>query len=280
MKKMATKLAVNAQDLPAYLQTIGSGDVRLEDNFDSSDMVLPRIALLQGTSEICKDFDEANPGTFWHTGLDVVLDPLRFVICKRHKRYLLQAPMADNQGILARADDAKTWDILGTWEVVQDRKTNRKVTWTIDDKDVMRSGLANWGTSDPELPNSPPAATMFYEYVVLLPDHLDYGMSVISLARSAIKKAKRGLNDKIMLHASNSKPMYSLMFQADVVEEPNDINSFYNWKFTSAGFVNETLYKKAKSSAEVLQEFRVHDEGGNFDDPLKTVPESADSDDY
>ena len=264
--KKDSEVAVVDSNLPAYLQEMVGRPARLDDNFDETDIVLPRIALLQGMSEACKEHAEASPGVFWHTGMDFVVDPLKFVICTRRKRYLLMAPLEDGQGVLARSNDAVTWDSMGEWTIMLDRKTKRTATWKIDDTNVARSGLLNWGTSDPAIPDSPPAATLFYDYVVILPEYPEFGLTCISLARSAIKRAKKGLNDKIALHASNGRPMQSLLFEAKVTTENSDFGSFYNWQFAGAGFADEDVFKAAVAYGEQLREYAVEDETGNTED--------------
>ena len=253
-------VATVSADVPAYLKKMEGAPAKLDDNFDSDDLILPRIALLQGTSDACKSFADAQPGMFWHTGFDSVVVPLKFVIAQRHKRVLLLAPMDDGRGTLARADDALTWGRTGEWEVVLDRKTRRTATWAINDLSVARSGLLEWGTSDPEFPESPPAATIFYDYACIFPERPELGMAVISLARSAIKRAKQGLNDKIALHASNGRPMQSLVFEAQTSVDTNDFGDFYNWRFVSAGFASEEVYVEALNRAEMMKQFKVANE--------------------
>lgn len=245
--------------LPAYLQS--GGYQNADDNFDSSDVVIPRIKLLQGISPELQQFDAAKIGEFWHSGMDVNLGPkLRFVVADRRKKYLLSAPLEDGQGVLARADDAKTWDRLGSWQIKM-KGVKQPITWAITSQDVMESGLTSWGTSNPDDEDSGPAATLFYDYLVFLPDHLDLGPAVISLARSSIRKAKKGLNDKIALHASNKRPMQALVFEASSVDEQSDSGGFKNWQFTSAGFnMDEDLFTMAREHIGALASVKVQDE--------------------
>lgn len=247
--------------LPDYLRNYNVGG---EDNFDSSDVVIPRIKLLQGLSKEVEEYDEAKTGSFWHTGLDMNLgSEIKFVVADRRKKYLLVAPIADGQGILARSDDAVMWDRKGSW-TVKIKGVKNPVTWTIDDLNVEKSGLTNWGTMIPEDSDSPPAATLFYDYLVFLPDHLDLGPAVISLARSQIKKAKKGLNDKIQLHRTNGRPMQSIMFSAKSVDDSADGQDFKNWSFTSAGFVqDESLFKMALEYRGALANLKIQDESSN-----------------
>lgn len=273
---MAKNEVAKAEDpnaVPTYLQQF-EGNTGNQDNFDSSDVAIPQIKLLQGVSEQVTEFDAARAGEFWHTGMDMPLGKeVRFVVCSRRKKYLLQAPLDDGQGVLARADDAKTWDRTGEWTVQIDKKT--KATWTIETTDVAKSGLTEWGTHDPDDENSPPAATLFYEYLVLMPDYLDLGPAVISLARSAIRKAKKGLNDKIALHQSNNRPMQAVVFQAKAIADQNDSGQDYsNWQFTGAGFAPEELFHKAQKVGKELGDYKVQDEG-KIDEPPK-----ADSNDF
>lgn len=249
-------------DKPTYLQKMeDNGPIQTGDNFDNSDVSIPRIKLLQATSKECETFDEAKPGIFWHTGLDKPLgSELSFVVCSRNKKYLLVAPLEDGQGILARADDFKTWDRIGKWSV-KFKDSKKLEEWSIDDKDVAASGLDQWGTSRAENPDSPPAATLFYDYLILLPDHLDLGPAVLSIARSGISRAKKGLNDKIKIHLDNGRPMQAVQFKAKAVDDTNTSNQNYkNYQFVGDGFVAEELYEQAVQYANSLVNFKVQGE--------------------
>ena len=245
------------------------GAATLDDNFDGSDVVIPTIKLLQGTSDQCINFEAASAGMFWHTGMDIPLGQnIEFTICSRRKKFLLQAPMDDGQGVLARSEDAVTWDRTGEWTVQIDKKT--KATWTIDDLNVEASGLTAWGTSDPDDEKSLPAATIFYDYLVLVKGHYDLGPAMISLARSAIKKAKKGLNDKINLHAQNGRPLQAVQFGASVATEQNDSGQeFFNWQFGNAGFSDEETYKHAVEVGGLLKSYVASEEGKGEDGAAK-----------
>lgn len=249
---------------PSYLAAMEkSGPASTTDNFDQSDIVVPRIKLLQALSTEIESFNEAQTGRFWHTGFDMDLgEQLDFVVCSRRKKYLLVTPMEDGQGVLARADDAVTWDRTGKWQVKM-KGIREPVVWEIADTNVVKSGLDAWGASIPSDENSPPAATLFYEYLVILPDHMDLGPAVVSLARSQIRRAKKGLNDKIQLHGAAGRPMQSLGFRALPIKDKNaDGQEFRNWQFTANGFASEPLFNAARELETALSEFRVSDEDG------------------
>ena len=262
---VATKDDTVSDQLPDYLKGYVDDN---EDNFDSSDIVIPRIKLLQGLSKEVEEFDNAKTGHFWHTGLDMDLgDSVKFVVADRRKKYLLAAPLADGQGVLARADDAKTWDREGSWEVKL-KGVKKPVTWAIEDTDVLKSGLAAWGSSNPDDEDSAPAATLFYDYLVFLPDHLDLGPAVITLARSQIRRAKKGLNDKIQLHKTNGRPMQAIVFEAKSIEETGEEGPYKNWSFTGAGFVQDkSLFQMAHEHRNALGDIVIQDETGDMDRP-------------
>jgi hypothetical protein len=268
VNKQAVVKADPDNEKPAYLVALESkGRAVNQDNFDKSDLVVPKIKLLQGTSPEIEAFADAKPGIFWHTGFDMPLgNELLFTICSRNKKMLLVAPLHDGQGILARSEDCRTWNTTGSWEVSLDPK-NKKATalWTIDTLNVEDSDVAKWGSSNPEDKDSPPAATLFYDYLILLPDHREVGPSVLSLARSQIKKAKKGLNDKIELHASAGRPMQALVFKATVVSEQGPAGPYYNYQFQQSGFADQSIYEEAKEMATVLRTFRVSDEASDLD---------------
>lgn len=257
---VASVPALVSDQLPAYLH--GSKVANGSDNFDNSDVIIPRIKLLQGISPEIEAFDNARAGDFWHSGMDISLgNRITFIVADRRKKYLLSAPLEDGQGVLARSDDAVTWDRVGAWQVKQ-KGVKNPVTWEIKDLNVANSGLADWGTYNPADEDSPPAATLFYDYLVFLPEYLELGPAVISLARSNIRQAKKGLNDKIKLHQTNNRPMQALVFSAESFEDSADGQTFKNWRFKSAGFVQDkALFDMATEHAGALRNVKIADEG-------------------
>ena len=260
-KTLRQQLATQDPTKPAYLVELEkAGPVKVRDNFDQTDVTLPRVKLLQGLSDECETFNAAKPGLFWHTGYDRVLGPqFEFVPISRRKRYLLVAPIGDGQGVLARSDDFLTWNPPQGHFDVKIKGQREPVTWTLKPT-VAESGLDKWGSYNPEDPNSPPAATLFYEYLVLLPENLDLGPVVLSLTRSQIRKTRKGLNDKIQLHGSAGRPMQALMFQAKAFKDSSPEGEYFNFQFTSAGWAGEELFKQADELKDVLVNYRVQDE--------------------
>lgn len=271
-KKMKTNSkgkAVATKDdkggLPDYLKNF-EGPV--EQVVGQEDIVLPRIRLLHGTSDAVEEFDNAVPGRFWHTGIDDTLgDSFKFVIAAFQKRYMLLAPREDGQGILATARDGKTWDRTGSWEVEQKGVSN-KIRWTIEDTDVEKSGLNEYGTWNPADPKSPPAATLFYDYLLMLPEYPDASPVLMSLFRTGIKKAKQGINQKILFAQRRGRPMQALQFEATIGKETNpDGEKYFVWNFRSAGFADERIFMQARDLSGTLQQnYTVNDQESELQD--------------
>lgn len=246
-KTTAVATVESKNQLPAYLQ--GGGHLTGLEGLDSNDFVIPRVMLLQGTSEQVETFEAAKSGDFWLNVLDIPLGKnVTFTPLLNRKRYMLLAPMEDGKGVLARADDAKTWNTLGKWSIKM-KGVREPIIWEIDDYDVKRSGLAEFGTANPDDPKSPPAATIFYDYLVLLHGvpEIEGTPVLISLARSSARKA-RDLNGKI---GFINAPMQSRKFDARPVKDSNpDGQDYWNWQFEGAGWVEEDFFNSAKAAAD------------------------------
>jgi hypothetical protein len=244
-------------NVPDYLKghTGGSGLVGL----GADDFIIPRIKLLQDVSEEPKQFEAAKAGMFWLNVLDEPLgDELDFIVCSNRKRYLLLPPMGDNRGILARSDDAIHWNPPnGEWQVKL-KGVKNPVTWRTAPT-VRESGLAEFGSSNPEDPDSNPAATIFYEFLVYLPKRPDLSPALMSLARSQAKKA-RDLQGKIEFR--QGVPMQAQLFRAKIIQDNTSEGAFYNYQFASNGFAAEDIYLGCKRITERYGSYRGADEEG------------------
>jgi hypothetical protein len=95
MAKAATKAVTTtgAAQLPAYLQDKAGSASGLQ-GLEMSDFIVPRIKLIQGTSDEPKTFDNAKVGEFWINVLDEPIGKtFRFIPISNRKRYLLTVPM-------------------------------------------------------------------------------------------------------------------------------------------------------------------------------------------
>lgn len=267
-----TDIVKKNDNLPSYLQGF-TGQVDRMENIDSRDLVLPAIKQMQGLSPELETFDFLKPGMWFHNVMDVSLGfEFEFVVARASKKFLLTAPLNDGQGVLARANDAKTWDVTGSWEIKL-KNIKKPVRWTIEDRDVAKSGLTEWGTSNPEDPDSPPAATAFYDFLVYLPEFPDLSPCVLSCSRSKIKNAKKQLVTKLELQANFGRPMQAMKFKAVTYDDSGAEGPFKNVKFLSAGFATEEEFTKARGIADLFRDkdYKVHDEASLAEEGGRTT---------
>lgn len=225
---------------------------------DANDFIVPRVKLLHGTSKEPEQFDAAKVGNFWVNVMDKDLTPsFDFIVCRNRKKVLLMRPMDDKTGepILARADDAVTWNTLGKWQI-KIKNVKNPVTWEITDLNVRRSGLLEFGTSQPEDENSNPAATEFHDYLIYMPEHPELGPALFSLARTAAKRAK-ALNSKIQMRCdAGGVDMQSLKFKAVVTKEGEGDMAYYNIDFKNNGFASEAELARCLQIADRFVDFQ------------------------
>lgn len=244
----------------------------LED-IGQDDIATPRLVLLQALSPELEDHDGARAGEFWHSGVEqslggtVNLIPLRVV-----KRYVLWRPRPEG-GILTRASDGVTWDNPhGEWDIKL--KSGKTVKWRTK-QTVAESRLAEWGSSDPDNPDSQPAATLQYALPCLIAGKLDLGPAVMTLQRSGIKVAKKLLGRLKLVRA----PIFGLSIPVQSVKETGPEGPYYNVKFGQFGFVDDQgLYGLARGLSESFRDkpLVVKDEDRDHD----TSPDAAANRDF
>jgi hypothetical protein len=214
-------------------------------NIGAEDIGTPRLKLMQGLSKELQAYDGLKAGQFFHAAEEfifpgaVIAVPIFFA-----KRYLLWKPLEDGGGILARADDAIHWSPPNVkFDVKLDKKDGgKRVVWETRPT-VKESGLAEWGSMNPDDPQSPPAATLMYEYVCCFPEHPELAPAVLTFQRSSVKKAKTGVNDKLKLGRA---PIFGRIFKFEPVEDTNSVGQkFFNIQPSAAGLVqDEDLYRQ------------------------------------
>lgn len=254
------------------------GDRSGKENIDTDDMVIPRLALTQGVSNEVQE-GLVSQGHFWHTILEEdwgkEIDDL--VIVHHSKRYVLWEPRHMSGGILARASDGKNWDpqFAGmSWEIQPYKDQPRhKVKWSIPEGDLSVGrdiGLGAWGSTDPDNPDSPPAATLTHVLVCVRLSRPDDGPFTILLQRAS-EKIGKGLLTKINL---DKAPIYGMVFKLSCQTEDGPTgDDFNNYKFVKNGYVaDRDVYEQLRELNE-----RLTAEGVKVDD--STADGSANSGD-
>lgn len=231
VKKGNTEIAV-ADSTPDFMKDYaGQGT----ESVDAKDVEIPRLQLLQSLSKEVTDGDES-PGHFFHSVLEESIGKgLKIIPIFTDIRYILWRPRHEGGGILARADDGKHWNPPNAeFEVKPYKDSNKKVTWKTKPT-VQESGLAEWGSYDPENEGSQPAATKMYNIVAYLPDHPELSPCVITLQRGAVRQARKFMG-KLKLAGA---PSYGQVFMMSSYKENTGEGDFFSFSFEKQGFVQD-----------------------------------------
>lgn len=235
------QVALRDQQLPEHLR--GATKTARIGNVDTSDIIIPRVKLLQAISSEVTTFTNAKAGTFWHTIAEASMgSPIIGIPIVIRKTYALWSPRADDRGILARANDGIHWDVPGAEFTIKPKGSPKPITYKLG-KTVQENGMDQFGSSIPEDPNSPPAASLTYHTMWWFPEFRDYSPAIIINTRSSVKKAKM-LISKIELRPVNH---YAQKFAIGAVQEQGEEGPFWNYSYASDGFADEEQYKVAEA---------------------------------
>lgn len=264
-----------SQALPDFLKNIQGHGTGLE-NLQKEDFKIPELKLIQGTTPEL----DANPGKaiknqYWHTGLNINLgDKVRSVVALSKKTIVLFRPMTDQGGgILAKSNDCIHWDTGGNRQfTVKLKDVAEPVIWDTKGS-VQESGLAMFGSSNPRVPDSVPAATTFYEYLLYLPD-FDGASPVVHRLKSTGLDNGKALNSFFAIHAHTNKiPCYAHVVEWTPQAESGNGGVWTNSKPTPNGFVDEATFNLVaeinKNFASKLAEMDIAQEDDSSTTTLK-----------
>lgn len=236
MANELAKTAIAGHQLPDFLK--GKTAQHRMGNLDNSDLIIPRVKILQAIDPLVTEFDNAKAGNFWHTLRQENLGPsiLGIPITTR-KSFLLWAPRGDERGILARSMDGIHWDPPNAEFTVKPKDSPHPITWRTAPT-VAESGLAEFGSSIPGDPGSKPAAALNYETLWHLPEH-DTNVLIIN-TRSAVSVYKH-LYSAIFDRKLDS---FYQVFTITTSLEKSANGPYFNYKYLSAGFVQDPVLGK------------------------------------
>lgn len=247
-------------------------------NIDQSDIIIPRIKLLQATSPEVTEIDGCKAGHFFHTISGEMLgNSFRIIPILIRKRFVLWAPRNDERGMLARSSDAKHWD---DWQnedgspkvfVVRPKGSTVDVTYKLAPT-VAESGLDRFGTSMPGDPNSSPAASLTYDILAMLPDLPELSPVLLLNTRSAVKKAK------MLISKIEGRPVdhFAQIYKVNVKKEDKDGDAFYNYDYVGDGYVqDEGMYNAAKSLYEKMKDEKWAASDEAEDEETGAMPENG-----
>lgn len=241
-----------ADYLPAKVEQTGL------EGLGKDDIKTPRILLLQGLSPQLGNFPSAKKDTFWHTGLNLPLGgDFLFVPALVNKRVILWRPRTDEGGgILAFSVDGRTWATGGNQEFrVRLKGQKTPVVWKTG-KDVASSRLTEFGTANPEDSDSPPAATISYEYLCYLPNAPELSPCVLGVSKTGIPNAK-GFNTSLAMMVRQGKPISCLMVRCFAQKENNNDGEWTTPNFKLEGYAPKEVYNAAKKLAESYADYKI-----------------------
>jgi hypothetical protein len=247
-KRNSTEVAVhNPEDF------VRLGNVGIED------MEIPALKLLQGLSPEVKENPALRAGRWYHTILERDLGPVvqKAVIEVVHRSVDLWSPK-DVRGVesklLARAADGEHWDRPNQIFPVL-LANGLKVEWNTR-ANVKASGLLNWGSSNPNDPNSTPAANLVYTLILRIIEPEGIGAPCIYVPSKMARKAVMRLNSRIDARMGKTPPLKQL-FSISAVEKSGRSPgiSWFEPYFSSAGELDDPeLYEQIKAEARRFAE--------------------------
>lgn len=264
------KFVEDKHAIPAHLQglkkTVRAG------NLDQSDLIIPRVKILQAVDPILQEREDLRAGMFFNTAAEESMGKeLRGIPIIVRKSWVLWAPRNDDRGILARSNDAVNWDKPNEeFEVVL--KSKKKVKWATKGS-VAESGLDKFGSSDPDDPNSPPAASLTYQIMWYFTSHPDLSPSVILNTRSSVKAARSLLTKMEMRPVDH-------YYQAYTIEpsiEQSDDGPYYSYKYMADGYADEQTAALTKS---LFDKFGSVDWQPSEDEPDPTAEKESSKGNY
>lgn len=244
VEKRAPSQMVGQAGLPAHMRGLaGLGTEKI----GAQDVETPRIKLLQALSPEVQEGGHRQ-GTFYHSVAEENLGAsVQVVVVYADQAFILWRPRKQGGGILARAMDGVHWTPPNAEFDVQ--IGDKAVKWRTADT-VVRSGLAEWGSENPSDPKSPPAATRMYNCVVCMPDHPELSPVVVTMQRAAIRVARK-LMGKLKLAQA---PAFGLRFIMESERDQSPAGEFWNYRFVSAGLVDDP--EEFKSYQDVYELFK------------------------
>jgi len=253
--------------LPDFMQSEAGAGL---ENVDSGDMETPRLKLMQALSPEVEQHDNLKPGEFWHTMLERSIGrSFKAVAVYMDKRALLWRPQDDGGGILARSEDLIHWNPPQAEFKVKINKGTKEVVWRTNPL-VAESGLLEWGSQDPDDPNSPPAATLMYNFLLTFPEMPDVPPAVLTLQRTSAKVARKLLGRMKVMRA----PSYGIVLEIGSEGDSNSVGQkFQNVVIKPVGYVtDQRTFAAGKSLYESVRKTGINIREEQEADAMGTDP--------
>jgi hypothetical protein len=248
-------------------------------NIGIQDMEIPALKLLQGLSPEVKANHELRAGNFYHSIMEEDLgDELEVVVLLVHHSVVLRSPKGVrgvDSVILAKAGDGMTWDKPNQRFEVQLPTGKRTEYFT--NRNVQASGLLDWGTSDPDNRQSPPAAAHVYTVILRLLKPEIQGPVIYTGSLTANRKIMQ-LNSKIDLRAAGGVAPLRQIYRLTAEERQGGQGiSWFVPNFTAAGELPgddprvEEYFSQAERLDALYPSLKVVGAGEEMDDQIPSA---------
>lgn len=269
------QVAVAGEAVPDFMKgDVGKG----AENITQDDIGLPRYSLLHATSDQVAA-GLGKPGDYYHLLADQNMgDKITITPIMTSTGYMLWRPRDSGGGLLARSDDGIHWSPRDAEFDVKLDNNGPMVKWKLKPT-VKESGLADWGSENPNDPTSPPAATKMINVLCWVHEYPELSPVVFTFQRSSLSVSKKFLG---RLKLSKS-PIFGLKFILGSESIKNKAGKNYlRPTITGAGFVDEALYNgtlKGMYETFAKSGIRVREEGleGEGKDGDSTPEDTADT---
>lgn len=272
MAKTEVAVKDDQQALPAHLQNYAGG-TGVEDTTERSAQV-PRIKLLQALSPELDEDESLRQGEWFHDVAGVSIGKeVDFVPCYVTEAFLLWRPQKDGGGILARSNDGVHWSPADS-EFKVKLDSGKEVVWKTA-KTVAQSRLDQWGTEDPDNPDSPPAATFMINVVCMLPDHPELSPCLMTFQRSGVKIGRKFVGSLKM----STVPAFGRQFVASGKKVDGPSGAYFEPRVKANGFVEDgEAFSKYEEVYKMFKEMGVEAQGDGHEGQADASGE--DSSDY
>lgn len=283
-------------DFSNYTGTTGA------EGIDDKDITIPRLKIGQAISEEVKAghvregslFLNIDARPLWSPGEP----PIPIHIIATMKDYVLWRDRMDQDGgVMARATPVREsgrtrykWDnpnqrfetkLKGVVKAVWETKT---YTVEVDlrrgqepDDPELEDTLASWGTSIPDDPDSPPAATANHTYLVMFPT-LGNAIALMTLSRTGVGIARK-LNAMIRSGTSDGVPLPMLRFTLSTFVDSSGAQPFMNWAIKADGRLLGSDRKVPDESRPVakiaMKHFEAYQQGAYTAAAQKTLSDKS-----
>lgn len=242
MKKKEEKALVPKQEqamvVPDYLLPKDGVGVRGRENVEKSDLVLPRLKLLQPLSpEVQDEEKDVEAGHLYNTltqqdfGSSIVFIP---IVHFKSRIYWRDRDDDSGERIICSAPDG-LHPISSEFSDLCINCKNQK-----------------WNNNAKDPKDKAPKCTMFYNFAILIEGEMT--PIALSMERTKIKVAKKLLS---LITCTGKLDMFAKKYKLGVTKEKNKKGIWYNYDITPIGFVTAKEFKVAEVAYQSLKDLAV-----------------------